>query len=448
MFQIQNNSIEDVNPILDILNQFIPFSQKRLGFNKPVSLFLQSDEENANKVLGKTAFYNPSEFSVTVFTSGRHPKDILRSLSHELVHHAQNCRGDFEGDHIAGEGYAQKDPHMRNMEREAYERGNIIFRDFEDLIKADEINITLSGDAKMSIKEWKDKELNMLLMEKWGYRKDDNVNPLWPSDGPRRNEDSDMDLKEGCPDIEGEELEIDIIGPEVGMEAEAPDLSDLTPDEAFGAGWAAAAQAIEDALATGPEEAVEAGDEMGEEEEEEDLMEQDMDLDEQDKPKILPKSIAPSKEEKAKMRARSDASMDAAIKATTPQAVDKGEDESDDDTTAPKTTKESLSLAEAKEIAKRIFTKILRENGDDDDSAEEKEEPPKPTVTDEEGKPIKHSDLFKKKKKDDDVPENGGGNASEKGKKNESLSIDEAKVIAKRIFTKFLTKEKKEIRQW
>lgn len=339
MFQIQNNSAEDVSPILDMLNQFVPFSQKRLGFNKPVSLFLQSDEENANKVLGKTAFYDPSEFSVTVFTSGRHPKDILRSLSHELVHHAQNCRGEFDGDHIAGEGYAQKDPHMRNMEREAYERGNIIFRDFEDLIKADEINITLSGDAKMSIKEWKDKELNMLLMEKWGYRKEDDKakkDERADEEGDRPSMAKDMDLKEGCPDLEGDEMEIDISKPDMGMEVHVQDLDDLSPDEAFGAGWAAAAQAIEDALASGPEEAVEAGDEMGEEEEEEDLME-----------------------------------------------------------------RKSLSLAEAKEIAKRIFTKLLRENGDDDDdSAEEKEEHPQPAVTDEEGKPIEHSKLFKKKKEE------------------------------------------------
>ena len=33
------------------------------------------------------------------------------------------------------EGYAQKDPHLRKMEREAYTKGNLIFRDYEDLIK-------------------------------------------------------------------------------------------------------------------------------------------------------------------------------------------------------------------------------------------------------------------------------------------------------------------------
>ena len=57
----------------------------------------------------------------------------MRSLSHELVHHAQNCRGEFDKPTVAGEqGYAQKDPHLREMEREAYELGNMCFRDWED----------------------------------------------------------------------------------------------------------------------------------------------------------------------------------------------------------------------------------------------------------------------------------------------------------------------------
>jgi len=127
MFDIVNNSSGDITSLLDILKEFIPYSQEQMGWRKPVSLFFQSDEENANKILGRTAYYNPTEFSITVYVDGRHPKDILRSLSHELVHHDQNCRGDFENGGATEEGYAQKDPHMRNMELEAYEKGNIIF---------------------------------------------------------------------------------------------------------------------------------------------------------------------------------------------------------------------------------------------------------------------------------------------------------------------------------
>ena len=168
MFDVTNNSSQDITHLLDIVQEFIPYSQQQMGWRKPVSLFFQSDEDNANKILGKTAFYSPEELSITVFVDGRHPKDVLRSLSHELVHHNQNCRGDFTNSGATGEGYAQKDPHMRNMELEAYEKGNIIFRDFEDLIKAGKINVNLSGEPKMSLKEWKNNEVNRLLMEKWG----------------------------------------------------------------------------------------------------------------------------------------------------------------------------------------------------------------------------------------------------------------------------------------
>jgi hypothetical protein len=119
------------------LKSFLPFAQKRMGFNKPPSIFFDSDEQNSRKVLGKTAHYNPDSMEVVVYVDGRHPKDVIRSLSHELVHHTQNCRGDLNSD-IAGEtelGYAQNNPHMRNMESEAYEKGNLCMRDWEDSVK-------------------------------------------------------------------------------------------------------------------------------------------------------------------------------------------------------------------------------------------------------------------------------------------------------------------------
>ena len=52
------------------------------------------------------------------------------------MHHHQNCRGDFDGDITTNEGYAQNDEHLREMEREAYECGNMIFRDWEDNLKS------------------------------------------------------------------------------------------------------------------------------------------------------------------------------------------------------------------------------------------------------------------------------------------------------------------------
>jgi hypothetical protein len=132
--------------------------------------------------LGRTGHYNPDDSSIGIYVDGRHPKDVLRSLSHELVHHAQNCNGDFESTEELGPGYAQDNEAMRNAELDAYKRGNIIFRDFEDLIKkgdiAIEIDFESAGEPKMSLKEWKSDELNGLLMEKWGLLKEGSASDV------------------------------------------------------------------------------------------------------------------------------------------------------------------------------------------------------------------------------------------------------------------------------
>jgi len=154
-----------------LIKKFLPFAQKRMGFSKPPKLFLKNDSENANNPLGKTAYYDPSEKSVTLYVTGRHPKDVMRSLSHELVHHTQNCRGEFDDTGEMGEGYAQNDEHLREMEREAYEVGNMCFRDWEDSIKQTIYFEHLQkGEKKMSTKDWKNKELSTLLSEAWGFK--------------------------------------------------------------------------------------------------------------------------------------------------------------------------------------------------------------------------------------------------------------------------------------
>tara|TARA_Y100000310_G_scaffold334749_1_gene415196 strand:- start:1419 stop:2327 length:909 start_codon:yes stop_codon:yes gene_type:complete len=120
-----------------LLKNFMPFAQKRLGYDKPVNVQLVSDPENAKDPLGKTAYYDPNLMRITLFIDKRHAKDILRSLSHELVHHKQNCEGKLSNI-AAEEGYAQNDPHLREMEGEAYLHGSgFLLRDWEDNLKGD-----------------------------------------------------------------------------------------------------------------------------------------------------------------------------------------------------------------------------------------------------------------------------------------------------------------------
>jgi len=163
-----------IDTLKPLIKQFLPFAQERMGFERPPRLFLKQDSQNASNPLGKTAFYDPSAMSITLFVSERHPKDVMRSLSHELVHHTQNCNGDFENAGEMGEGYAQNNPHMREMEREAYDLGNMCFRDWEDSIKGTIYNESLQKGANenMSTKKWKDNELKTLLTEQWGFKMD------------------------------------------------------------------------------------------------------------------------------------------------------------------------------------------------------------------------------------------------------------------------------------
>lgn len=123
--------IQDIKPLIKSLTKF---ARQRMGFQHPPKLFLKKDLKNSKQMLGKTAYYDPNEEAITLFVSGRHPKDILRSFAHELVHHMQKLRGEFDRDTSTDPGYAQKDPHMRDMEKEAYLQGNMCFRDWEDTL--------------------------------------------------------------------------------------------------------------------------------------------------------------------------------------------------------------------------------------------------------------------------------------------------------------------------
>jgi len=137
MIEIVDQSNSDLySQNQDLINNFTDYSSKNLDFDKPVKVYFMDDEENAKDPLGKTAHYNPDTLEIKIYVTGRHLKDILRSISHELIHHVQNCRGDFGSLDSTEAGYAQSNDHLRGMEQEAYTQGNIMnFRDFEDNYK-------------------------------------------------------------------------------------------------------------------------------------------------------------------------------------------------------------------------------------------------------------------------------------------------------------------------
>jgi cytidyltransferase-like protein len=91
--------------------------------------FIDSDEENAGNIFGKTAYYMPSDKKIVLYTLGRHPKDILRSFAHEMIHHHQNLNGTLGNIQTTN---TNEDDELDIIEREAYEQGNIMFRNWTD----------------------------------------------------------------------------------------------------------------------------------------------------------------------------------------------------------------------------------------------------------------------------------------------------------------------------
>jgi len=98
----------------------------------PKVKIISNDEENASNLLGKTAYYNPNDKSITLYTKDRHPKDILRSFSHEMVHHEQNLEDRLNNINTTN---TNEDGALPEIEREAYEKGNMMLRNWEDNIK-------------------------------------------------------------------------------------------------------------------------------------------------------------------------------------------------------------------------------------------------------------------------------------------------------------------------
>ena len=119
----------------EALGEVYKVAKEQYNFQNTPKLILRQDQDNANNILGQTAYYNPTDMSIVLFITDRHPKDICRSFSHELVHHHQNERGDLEMGDSSSPTYAQDDKHMRKMEMEAYLKGNMLFRDWEDWYK-------------------------------------------------------------------------------------------------------------------------------------------------------------------------------------------------------------------------------------------------------------------------------------------------------------------------
>ncbi len=97
----------------------------------PKVIFKHNDVPNAKEFLGSTAYYDPNNMIIVLYTEGRHPKDIVRSFSHEMVHHIQNLEDRLGNIQTTN---TQEDDHLDKLEQEANLVGTMTFRNWTDTL--------------------------------------------------------------------------------------------------------------------------------------------------------------------------------------------------------------------------------------------------------------------------------------------------------------------------
>lgn len=120
--------IEGVTEETTFSNAFKPIANfmKNEGLNVYPFPNIELNWDEQDGLFIKTGYYLPSEKKIVLFCKDRHPKDILRSYAHEMIHHMQNLNGDDLN--FTSEDDVKDNDKLEKLESEAYLKGNIYFR--------------------------------------------------------------------------------------------------------------------------------------------------------------------------------------------------------------------------------------------------------------------------------------------------------------------------------
>ena len=99
-------------------------------------------KKDQGNFFSRTGYYEPSDNSIHIIYKNRHPKDVLRTLAHELIHHSQRLKGIVKKGALSqmerDPGFSSKIMYMDNhpeksyLEGDAFLRSNLLFRSWHD----------------------------------------------------------------------------------------------------------------------------------------------------------------------------------------------------------------------------------------------------------------------------------------------------------------------------
>lgn len=132
-----NESMERKFDYKKYIKSFIDFLHEQgLKIDPLPEIELKNDEQDGLFI--KTGYYSPDEMKVVAYVNGRHPKDVMRTVAHEFVHHMQNLENPNKD--WSGGGDLEEDSKLRAIEGEAFLLGNILFREWTEKMKRAGLN--------------------------------------------------------------------------------------------------------------------------------------------------------------------------------------------------------------------------------------------------------------------------------------------------------------------
>jgi hypothetical protein len=233
------------------IQEYYNFANNLLNLKRKPKVTLKKDKQNSKDILGKTGYYNPETEEICLFITDRHGKDVLRSFAHELIHHDQKLNGFNDNLNISltasDPSYMLHDEGLKEMERDAFERGNMMFRTWTDTMKMEKKNMfkknktTLNEASKPDFLDLDNDGNKKEPMKKAAKQAKKGKKEMKKEDMDRLHEIEDLDKlikrssaphKGGMsmyrPDEEEEDKRQDL---DTGEEASADDLKDLEIDD-------------------------------------------------------------------------------------------------------------------------------------------------------------------------------------------------------------------------
>lgn len=96
---------------------------------EPLPEIVLDKNKQSGGLLDRTGNYNPVDKVITINVADRHPKDILRTVAHEIEHHIQ-C---LEGKNLnVTTSVLGESAELDALEQEAYQKGNMHFREWTE----------------------------------------------------------------------------------------------------------------------------------------------------------------------------------------------------------------------------------------------------------------------------------------------------------------------------